>query len=134
MVGNCVTFTASTFEFAQQLGLVEDCRTIVFCYPTLDFLCDSLCESYPKYFRKGLVCWDHFPDGTPNFEFENPEHLRGKNIVFLFDFRTLSNVTEQYCLVSVLPRQNIRRLDIVVPFFGPATMERVDREGVLAAG
>ena len=39
---------------------------------------------------------------------------------------------DQYLLASVLPRQNIRRFDIVIPFFGPATMERVDREGCLA--
>ena len=33
----------------------------------------------------------------------------------------------QYLLMAVLPRQHIRKLDIVVPFFGPATMERVDK-------
>ena len=43
----------------------------------------------------GMMSWAHFPDGTPNFRFENPENLRQKDVVMLFNFRSLENVMEQ---------------------------------------
>jgi hypothetical protein len=43
-----------------------------------------------------------------------------------------AKVLEQISLIMVLPRQFVASLSIVFPYYAPATMERVDEEGMLA--
>jgi len=43
-----------------------------------------------------------------------------------------SKLLEQLSMIMILPRQFVKSLQIVLPYFAPATMERVDEEGVLA--
>lgn len=124
-------FSPQLFDFVKEY--IRDERAIVFAHPTIEHLANQLCTRYSKYFRRGMMSWAKFPDGTPNFEFETPDNLRGKNVVMIFNCQTLENVMDQYLLASILPRQNIKRLDIVVPFFGLGTMERVEKEGIIAS-
>lgn len=73
----------------------------------------------------------------------------GRHVVFLGSLYDRTKLIEQLSLIMVLPRQVIlfiiiklcncnlfifkqfvQSLDIVLPYFAPATMERVDEEGV----
>lgn len=78
----------------------------------------------------GKVQWGKFPDGWPNITFQR--RLAKKRVIFIGNLEKPEQFCEQICFLKVLPRQDILSLDIVFPFFGPGTMERVDREGVLA--
>jgi len=53
-------------------------------------------------------------------------------VLFLMSISSKELFCEQLCMLMVLPRQKIRSLTILVPWLGPATHERVNRDGVLA--
>lgn len=111
----------------------RDNRIVLFYPPSMAGLGDYLLEMFPSTYRKGLVDWARFPDGTPNLTFEDPKYLAHRDVVFLADSRLDESIALQQSLLLVLPRQMIASLQIVLSFFGFGTMERVNREGVLAS-
>jgi adenine phosphoribosyltransferase len=76
------------------------------------------------------IQWGEFPDGFPNIRF--PANLSGKRVVFLASMYNKSEWLEQLSVIMVLPRQGLMSLDIILPYFAPATMERIDVQGTLA--
>jgi adenine phosphoribosyltransferase len=111
---------------------VNDERVIVFAHPSMESLADQICNTYSTQFRRGAIRWGKFPDGYFDIHFEHMDGLEGKNAVFLGSLYDPSKLLEQLSMMMVLPRQQIQSLNIVVPYFGPATMERVEEEGTLA--
>jgi phosphoribosylpyrophosphate synthetase len=79
-----------------------------------------------------MVTWNYFPDGWPNISFEHPSKLQGRHVVFLGSLYDRTKFVEQLSVVMILPRQFVRSLSIVFPYFAPGTMERVDEEGIVA--
>ena len=106
-------------------------ETVVFSYPTVE----TLAENYIVHnsgCRKGMICWDKFPDTQPNIRFEPLTQLEDKRIVFFMSIYDTSNLFVQLSVIKVLPRQFIKSLDIYICYYSVGTMERVDEEGILA--
>lgn len=99
-------------------------------HPTVESLAQKLFLRFPQLFEKLEVKWRHFPDGTPNIEFD-ADAMVGKRVVFLSSLKC-STLMEQFSLAFVLPRQHIASLDLIYPFMPTATNERVERRGILA--
>jgi len=76
------------------------------------------------------IKWNNFADGYPNISFDSD--LINKDVVYLGSFHEHKDVLNQLMLNMVLPRQHIKSLTLVYPYFAPATMDRVDCEGMVA--
>lgn len=109
----------------------EDNRTIIFYHPSMEELAVKIIETNSN-FRKGLISWGHFPDGTPNIKFEDSKFLENKHVVYIGS-TDIPTFFEQTSFASILPCQSIKSLEIILPFYGVGTMERVDKEGDLAS-
>lgn len=121
-----VSFSAPPPAEAKQCS-----RIIVMCHPSLEELAVRMVASHPHVFRYGKTSWRSFPDGFPNLSFESPASIRGHVVVFLLAVSDPATVMEQQSLLIALARQGIQ-LVVVNPYFGPATMERVENEGTVA--
>lgn len=103
--------------------------------PSMAALAQQLATLWPTLFGLRSVEWRRFPDGTPNIKF--PGDLMGQRVVFLASMSALPTddkrfFEDQLSLLSILPRQGLRSLDILVPFYPVGTMERVESPGELA--
>jgi adenine phosphoribosyltransferase len=112
-------------------------KTIVFCDPSMESIARQIIDSVdPKTgeqkYRYGSINWEHFPDEYPNIRFEHMDYLDNRRVVFIASLYDKARFMELISMIMVLPRQFIKSLDIILPYFAPATMERVDEEGVLA--
>lgn len=105
----------------------SDPDIVVFSGPDMEYFRDILVQSNPNV-RTGLIDWDTFPDGWPNIQFDTD--LRDKIVFWVFSTK-VENVFRELALIKVLPRQGIKDLHILIPYFPPGTMERVDCEGTL---
>lgn len=115
---------------------LDTCDTIVFYYPTLESLAIkyvqnqlSIPQSNSKI-RLGTILWNKFPDFQPNIQFESD--LENKKVIFFMSLYDSSFLFEQLSMIKILPRQFIKSLDIYICYYSTGTMERVDKEGVLA--
>lgn len=70
------------------------------------------------------IVWSKFPDGTPHLKI--PTGLKHKRVVFLASMYRIEEWLAQLSVMMILGRQNIQSLDIVLPYFAPGTMERVE--------
>lgn len=111
----------------------DDNRVIILSFPSQAKLAKALCDSSPEHFRLGNVQWGYFPDGWLNISFEKMEKLENRDVVFIGSLYDRTKFVEQLSLAMVLPRQFVKSLNLVFPYFAPATMERVEEEGVLAS-
>jgi adenine phosphoribosyltransferase len=109
----------------------NDNRIVVFAHPSMRSIADNIVSNC-KYFRTGTIVWNSFPDNYPNITFEHLELLENKRVVFIGSLYQKSTFFEQLSVITVLPRQRIKSLDIFLPYFAPGTMERVMTEGTLA--
>lgn len=109
----------------------DDEKVIVFSHPTMDSLANDIINLSPIY-RKGYINWEKFDDGFPNIKFEEPEYLQNKKVIFVASLHNTAYFLEQLSMIMVLSRQFIEDMIIIIPRYGPATMERVDEEGTLA--
>ncbi|NBX75062.1 MAG: DUF84 family protein [Proteobacteria bacterium] len=84
-----------------------------------------------KLFRHGSIKWGRFPGGNPNILFENQEYLNNKDVVYCMSGK-LSDVSEEESFLIALCRQGIKSLQIHMPYYGVATMERVGKKNIVA--
>jgi adenine phosphoribosyltransferase len=108
----------------------EDNKVVVFSHPTIKYIEDSLINMNSDLFRHGTIKWGHFPDNSPNIQFEYP--LTNKRIVIIMNLLSPEHLLEQLSIMHVLPKQYIKSLDIIIPYFSVGTMDRVDEEGIVA--
>lgn len=113
--------------------LPTDDRIIVFSHPSTKSIANSI-TSCSKYFRTGVVSWQHYGDGYPNITYENLQHLTNKRIVFFASLYDRSSFSEQLAMLSVLPEHSIKSLDIFVLHFAPGQLktQSVDKDHTLA--
>jgi len=102
----------------------------VLYHPTMSGLAKVFHQTYPQLFELGHISWDLFPDGFANIHF--PGNLAGKRVVFLASLYEKYSYMDQLSVMAVLPRQLIQSLDIMLPYYAPGTMERVETPGTLA--
>ena len=109
----------------------NDDRIIVFSHDTTyDFA--RLLISRTPHMRHGTIEWKRFPDTMPDVTFEDLEYLKNKHVVFIMSLNELDPFLEQMCVLKVLSKKSVKSFHLVIPYFAPATMERAEREGVLA--
>ena len=117
--------------FPLEYPFLDDDRIIVFSSPSMKTIANNI-VSKSIHFRSGSIHWNYFPDGYPNIKFEHLKYLENRKIVFIISLYDKSYILEQLSMMMVLSRQFIESLDIVIPYFAPGTMERVEEEGTLA--
>ena len=105
-------------------------------------LCKDHCEIFP-------IQWDHFSDGYPNLFVKNAAKLPGKRVVLMLSLYRKEGIFEQISSKSgssrtrmselimllvlyALPRHSVRSLTVILSYFPPGTMERVDLPGQVA--
>jgi phosphoribosylpyrophosphate synthetase len=110
----------------------NDCRAIVFYHPDVSSIALELCMRYPFLLRASHVDWGNFPDGWANIRFEDQDNLINRHIIFIMSAHKMNKFLEQICLLIALCRQFASSVTVIIPYFGPATMERVVNEGDLA--
>jgi phosphoribosylpyrophosphate synthetase/non-canonical (house-cleaning) NTP pyrophosphatase len=79
--------------------------------------------------------YDTFPDGSDNIElggFEPCNLIAGYDVVFCMNMESHKTILQCLSVLVVLTESFPKSLAVVVPFMPCATMERVDREGVVA--
>jgi len=103
---------------------------VLMYHPSMKSLAQRLHYLYPHIFTIGHIQWDTFPDGYANIKF--PDNLQGARVVFLASLYNKLFWMDQLSVMAVLPRQGIRSLDIMLPYFAPGTMERIEKPGILA--
>ena len=109
-----------------------DERAIVFYHPDVAELALDLVMRYPYQMRPGEISWGKFPDGWSNIKFETQDNIMNRDVIFFMSAYRMESYLEQICLTIALCRQFAASVTIVIPYFGPATMERVVNEGDLA--
>lgn len=109
-------------------------KTLILCCPEMESMAQMLRKLYPGIYSKtnAAVKWDYFPDGYPNITFPAEDYLRHRNVLYLMSLSDHTKILEQLYLAMVLPRQQVKHLDIWIPYFGPGTMDRVEKPGVVA--
>lgn len=117
--------------FPLEHPFLDDERVIVFSPPSMKSLADGIVSKSMNY-RSGAIHWNYFPDGLPNIKFEHMKYLENKRTVFILDLQNKHTLLEQVSMIMVLADQFIESLDVIVPYFAPGTMERVEEEGTLA--
>ncbi len=83
---------------------------------------------YASYhgFHVGDINWSTFDGGMANVSFSVPD----RDIVFIYD--AYLGTTLQDGIVHALARNCLGHMSVIIPFLPTATMERVDKEGILA--
>lgn len=109
----------------------DDDRIILFYHYDMESIAANIAETYPNNFRLGKINWNYFPDNWYNITFETP--LNNKNVVFLGSLFDPRKFLETAMLGIIFPRQHIKSFNFVIPYFAPATFERVQKEGILAS-
>jgi adenine phosphoribosyltransferase len=99
-------------------------------HSSMQGLAKEIQRSCPELFEMEKISWESFPDGYANIHF--PGDLVNKRIVFLASLFDKTTFMDQLSVMKVLPRQGIRSLYILLPYYAPGTMERVEQPGTLA--
>ncbi len=107
---------------------------LVYHCTEMGWLADELVRREPKRFSKRRIDWHSFPDGTPNVFIHNINDCANRHVLFLASWSSQKEKDYQYKAMYVFARTpRVRTITVVLPFFPSATMERVDREGTVAA-
>lgn len=79
-----------------------------------------------------IVRFEQFSDGWPRIFLEDKDSISGKDITYIGDFRYVDDLFGQIAFLDGLARYSPNRIDIVVPFFPAASMERDTPSGELS--
>jgi adenine phosphoribosyltransferase len=111
-----------------------DRRGIVMFYPTMQHLAEAYVRKRGAHEWRLMrdMKWDSFPDETPDLLFEHRENLRDRDVVFFMDMTAQKALLNQMCVAEVLPKQDVRSLELIVPYFATSTHERCVAEGIVA--
>lgn len=110
---------------------IDDDRIILFYHYDMESIAKSIANEYPNHFRLGKINWNYFPDTWYNISFESP--INNKNVVFLATLYDPKKFLESAMLSVIFPKQHIKSFSFIIPYFAPATFERVQSEGTLAS-
>lgn len=108
----------------------NDNRVILFYHYDVESIAKNIVDSYPNNFRLGRINWNYFPDKWYNISFD--ADINNKNIVFIGSLYDPTKFLENAMMSIIFPRQHVKSFTFVIPYFAPATMERVHKEGILA--
>ena len=98
---------------------------LTFLHPSFSYLAETTPESH-------VVRFEQFSDGWPRIFLEDKNQIAGKNVTYIGDFRYVDDLFGQIAFLDGLARYSPDRIDIVVPFFPAASMERDTPSGELS--
>ena len=122
--------TSMNLPFYPSVEFADDGRTVVMSHSSSKSLADNVIDQDHSKYRYGNVSWQHFGDTYPNITFDT--NLKNRDVIFVMSMHSPSIFMEQLSVLMVLPRQQIRSLKIMMSYFAPGTMDRVDSEGIMA--
>ena len=96
-----------------------------FLHPHFSYLADSIKNSK-------VVRFEYFSDGWPRILLEDKECVSGKEVTYIGDFRHVGDFFSQIAFIDGLSRYHIDSLNIIIPFFPAASMERDTPHGELS--
>lgn len=99
-------------------------------HPSMQGLAKNITKFHSYMFDLREIKWEYFPDGFANIAF--PNDLEGSRVVFLASLADKYSYMDQLSVMAVLPRQGIKSLHIMLPYYAPGTMERIEVPGTLA--
>lgn len=108
---------------------INDTRIVIFAHPSMESVANDIVNN-SALFRLGSIIWGKFPDGYFNIQFE--ENLLNKKIVYVASLFKPEDFLEIKTMMAVFARQGCESCDYYIPYFAPATMERVPQEGMVA--
>lgn len=79
-----------------------------------------------------IVRFEQFSDGWPRIFLEDKDAIAGKDVTYIGDFRYVDDFFGQLAFLDGLARYSPNRLDIYIPFFPAASMERDTPSGELS--
>lgn len=100
--------------------------TIVLIHPDMK---DWINPNLHKFNYIILDKFPHFPDGYPNMEF--PKEAKNKNIIYIGTMYDYTKVIDQLNFLIAISR-HAKTLKIYFPYYGPGTMERLERSEIIA--
>lgn len=110
---------------------------LVFYYPTMADVAQKYvnirASCSKQVWRMAEIDWSAFPNGMPNLRIENIAAIQNRHIVFIADLSDVSRVLQQLIVISVLPKQDVKSFETIIPFFPFGTYERVTIEGEIAS-
>ncbi|MBX4205045.1 MAG: ribose-phosphate diphosphokinase [Candidatus Doudnabacteria bacterium] len=80
--------------------------------------------------EKGTIDWNHFPDGTPNFQVLDSARLKDRDVAFLACFDSMGAAMEQLLTIASIARRHaLRSLKIILPYYPTGTKDRWEEPG-----
>lgn len=79
-----------------------------------------------------IIRFEKFSDGWPRIFLEDKGTIASKDVTYIGDFRYVDDFFGQIAFLDGLARYSPNRIDIVVPFFPAASMERDTPSGELS--
>lgn len=99
----------------------------------MEALARKIAAAMPGWLELGVIRWDHFRDGTPNFFIEDVGRLQGRRVVFLAHMSNPAQMLEEIFVLREFPLSGAHSLKVVLPYYATATMERADTPGQIVA-
>ena len=96
-----------------------------FLHPNFSYLTNTFQDAR-------VVRFESFSDGWPRIFLEDKAALVGKEVTYIGDFRDVRDFFGQIAFLDGLSRYHIDSLDIIIPFFPAASMERDTVAGELS--
>lgn len=79
-----------------------------------------------EIFNLGKIDFNIFPDSWPNIFIKNiKEEIENKEVIYLWDFSKPEYLFTNYSLIRSLILYKVKKLDIFIPFYPVATMEKI---------
>jgi len=98
----------------------------------MEKLAHQIVERHPEI-ELGIVRWDHFEDGFPNFFVDGVKiSVKGRHVSFLASFDTPAAIFEQMSVIYAFPSYLARSFKVLLPYFPTGTMERENELGEIA--
>ena len=98
---------------------------LVFSTQKYQYLRDELCQ-FPD-FEKGDILTKTFPDGEYYYKIEN--EVQNREVILIGGTVSEKDTLEIYDLACGLVGYGIKKLQIIIPFYGYSTMERAVKHG-----
>lgn len=97
----------------------------ILTHPNFSYLWENLSEKNNLFYDK--IKFNKFPDSWPSFFIEKvEENIYSKEIIYIWDFSKPENLFENYSIIRWILEYWAKKLDIFMPFFPVAQMERIN--------
>ena len=97
---------------------INDNRIIIFSHTSMKLMADKIVAS-SEHFRTGII------------HYNNLKYLENKRVVFIASLYDRTHILEELTMIMCIPKQFIKSLDVILPYFTPVNMEKIYDEEIL---